>query len=135
VSALIDSAIAQARLIAAGYRPDRYEVLRTVATSDGQGGSTTVESVVEAGGCILTAGNLRPEELTIAARSEAQAPYVARNMPHQSGVTARDVVRIAGRRFEVAGVLRTSATSANRNSKRTTARRSTANTSIGVSPS
>jgi len=111
VSGIIADAVAQGRVIAAGFRPDPYEVLRTVATPDGQGGSTEVESVVEAGGCLLTAGGTRPEEVAFAERAGAQAPFVARNMPHQSGVTARDVLRIAGRRFEVVGVLRTGATS------------------------
>ena len=112
MSGIIADAVAQGRVIAADFRPDPYEVLRTVATSDGQGGATDAESVVEAGGCLLTAGGTRPEEVTSAERAGAQAPYVARNMPHQSGVTARDVLRIAGRRFEVIGVARTGATRA-----------------------
>ena len=112
MSGIIASAVAQGRIIAAGFRPDPYEVLRTVATPDGQGGSTEVEAVVEAGGCLLTPGGTRPEELAIAERASAQAPYVVRNMPHQSGVTAHDVLRIAGRRFEVFGVLRAGATRA-----------------------
>lgn len=110
MSGLIASVVAIGRDIAADYRPDAYQILRTVSTPDDGGGRTEVEAVVEAGGCVLTAGATRPEERAEAARVEATAPIVVRNMPHTTGLVASDTLLVNGtRRLEVLGILRAEA--------------------------
>ena len=89
-----------------GNTTDTYDLLRSVSTADGEGGSTAAEGVVESGGCFLVAGATRPEEAAVASRVQASSPYVVRAMPYNSGVTAQDIIAIGGRRFEVLGVLR-----------------------------
>lgn len=103
---VIASAVAIGRQVAAQYRPDTYAVLRTVETDDGEGGSTPDTATVEVGGCVLTAGAIRPDERAIADQAGSTTPYVARNLRHDTLLTARDVIRIGDRDFDVLGVLR-----------------------------
>ena len=97
------------RRLAAEYRFDAYTVVRTVNADDGEGGGTPTEGVVEAGSCNLTAGATRPEERAVADQAQSTAPYVLRNLPWNTILAASDTVQVAGRTFEVLGVLRTEA--------------------------
>lgn len=99
-------AVAIGKRLVADAATDAYDILRAVSTDDGEGGSTAVESVAESGRCILTAGATRPEERAIADQQGSTVPYVVRALRWDSVITAQDVVRINGRRFEVLGVLR-----------------------------
>lgn len=101
--------VANARLIAADYRFDSYQIVRGVNTPDDAGGWTTVEGVVESGTCILTAGATRPDERVVADRAQSAAPYVLRNLPHSTILTASDTVVVGGRTFQVLGVLKAEA--------------------------
>ncbi len=110
MSALIASVVALGRGIAADYRPDTYQLLRPVLVADDAGGWTETEGVVESGGCILTAGNTRPEERAMAEKISAIAPIIVRNMPYTTTLTAADTLLINGtRRLNVLGVLRAEA--------------------------
>lgn len=114
MSGIVREIAAALRPVAAEFRAggDAYEVLAVAATGDEAGGWTEAESVVEAGTCILVAGNLRPEERVIAERQGAVAPYALRALPWDTTLTERRIVRVAGRRFEVLGVLRAEAANA-----------------------
>jgi hypothetical protein len=101
--------VENARRLAADYRFDTYAVVRTLSTSDSAGGGTDTPGVVESGGCVLTAGATRPDERAIADRAQSSSPYVLRNLPWNTILTARDTVVVSGRTFEVLGVLRTGA--------------------------
>lgn len=101
--------VAQARAIAADYRCDAYTVMRPQYADDGAGGHDPTYGQVEAGLCLLTAGATRPDERVIADRAGSQAPYVLRNLPHDTALAASDRVVIGGRTFEVLGVLRAEA--------------------------
>lgn len=101
--------IAQGRRIAADFRFDTYEVRRTTGVDDGEGGETPTTTTVESGGCVLTAGATRPEERAIADQAGSTTPYVVRNLPYNTALTAEDEVRINGRVFAVLGVLRSEA--------------------------
>lgn len=99
-------AVAIGKQIVADAATDAYDLLRTTTVDDGEGGGTDTEAVAESGYCILTAGATRPEEKSLADQRGATVPYVLRLLPWDSTITAADVVRIAGRRFEVLGVLK-----------------------------
>lgn len=113
LGATILKVVEQAKPIAASARTDAYEILRgTNRVADDSGGYTETPAVAEAGYCNLTAGAVRPEERQIADRAGSQSPYVARNMPAESIVTAQDTIRfggVGGRVFEVIGVAQTEA--------------------------
>jgi hypothetical protein len=110
MSAVISQAVAIGRQVAAQYRPDVYEVRRTTTVDDGEGGETPTTITVESGGCVLTAGATRPAEIAIADQAGSTTPYVARNLPYNTVLTAEDELRINGRIFQVLGVLRAEAT-------------------------
>jgi head-tail adaptor len=110
MSAVIQQAVAIGRQVAAQYRPDTYEVRRTVETDDGEGGSTPVTTTVESGGCVLTAGVIRPAEQAVASAAGATVAYTVRNLPYTTVLTAEDELRISGRTFQVLGVLRSEVT-------------------------
>lgn len=110
MSALIASVVALGRVEAAKYRADTYQILRLTTVPDDAGGWTETEGVVESGGCILTAGNTRPEERALAEKISAIAPIIVRNMPHMTTLIAADTLLINGtRRLNVLGVLRAEA--------------------------
>lgn len=102
--------IETARRLAGDYRFDTYQVVRGVRTPDDAGGWNEEPGVVESGGCVLTAGATRPDERAIAERAQSSTPYVLRNLPHNTILAASDTVIVAGRTFEILGVLRTEAT-------------------------
>lgn len=106
MSAVIAQAVAIGRQVAAQFRVDTYDVIRPARTPDDAGGWTETPGVVESGGCVLTAGATRPDERAIAERSQSASPYVIRNIRHDTILKASDTVKIAGRTFEILGVLR-----------------------------
>lgn len=110
MSAVIAQAVAIGRQVAAQYRPDTYEVRRTRVVDDGEGGETPTTTTVESGGCVLTAGAIRPDERAIADAAGSTVPYTVRNLPHNTILTAEDELLINGRTFQVLGVLRAEAT-------------------------
>jgi hypothetical protein len=111
MSGVIGQAVAIGRQVTAQYRPDTYQIVRgTVAIPDSAGGYTATPAVVESGGCVLTAGAIRPAEQAIADRAGATVTYTVRNMPHDTTLLASDTLTINGRTFEVLGVLRGEAT-------------------------
>jgi hypothetical protein len=111
--ALFDLAgiVATGRTIAAQAREgaDTYQVIRPVRTPDDAGGWTEVPGVVEGGQCFLVAGATRPEEKAIADRAQSTTPYVLRDLPYNTTLTAADTVAIGGRTFQILGVLRNEA--------------------------
>lgn len=84
---------------------DSYALVRDTATSDDAGGTTVVEATVESGGCDLTAGLTRPDERDVAARTQAATPYVI-TLPYATAAVASDRLVVAGRTFEILGVLK-----------------------------
>lgn len=106
MSAVISQAVAIGRQVAAQYRSDTYSVVRVVRTPDDAGGWTETPGVVESGQCVLTAGATRPEEKAIADQAQSVTPYVLRNLPDDTSLTADDTVTIGGRTFQILGVLR-----------------------------
>lgn len=110
---VLANAVAVGRRILAdptiGARADTYDIRRAVATSDGAGGSTEVVSTVESGGCLLTAGARQPTEQAIVDQAGSTVPYIVRNIRHDTVLTAKDELLIAGRTFLVLGVLKNEA--------------------------
>lgn len=114
MSGFVRELVAALRPVAAEFRrgADTYEVLTVAPTGDGAGGWTVAEAVAESGECILVAGNLRPEERIFAERLGAVTPYVLRDLPWDTTLASDHIVRVAGRRFAVLGVLRNEAANA-----------------------
>lgn len=112
MSSLITRAIAIGRTQATKYRPDTYEVIEYTNVADDAGGWVPSGAVVESGGCVLVAGNLRPDERVFADRAEAVIPYALRNMPYNSAIQPEHDVMVGGRTFKVLGVLRNEAANA-----------------------
>lgn len=117
MSGFVRELVAELRPLAAEFRRgvDAYAVLTITPTGDETGGWDEAEAVRESGECILVAGNLRPEERVIAERQGTITAYALRDLPWDTTLTARDVVRVGGedgRRFEVIGVLRNEAANA-----------------------
>lgn len=107
MSGVIATAVAIGRQVAAQYRVDAYQVVRgTTRVADDAGGWVETPAVVEAGTCVLTAGATRPDERAVADRAQSATPYVLRNLPWNTILAASDTVLVAGRTFEVLGVLR-----------------------------
>lgn len=109
MSSVISQAVAIGRRVAADYRIDAYQVVRATRTPDNEGGWTEAPAVVESGTAVLTAGATRPDERALADKVQAVTPYVLRNMPYTTTITASDTVTVNGRTFEVIGVLRAEA--------------------------
>lgn len=84
---------------------DAYALVRDTATSDSEGGTTVIEATVEAGGCDLRAGLTRPDERAVADQTQATTPYVI-TLPYATSAVATDRLMVAGRTFEILGVLK-----------------------------
>jgi hypothetical protein len=84
---------------------DSYELIGTTSTADDAGGSSSVEGVIEAGPCSVTAGLAQPDERAAGDRLTSAAPYTI-ELPYATQATARHVLIADGRRFEIIDVLR-----------------------------
>lgn len=98
-----------AATIAGNLHAGRYELLRTVEVSDGQGGFTEAETVVETGRCALEQMNVQGADRQRWSIEQAIGSYVA-ELPITSIVQATDQVRITvanrgneARTFDITG--------------------------------
>lgn len=82
-----------AATIAENLHAGRYELLRTVEVSDGEGGFTDATTVVESGRCLLDPANVQGVDRQRWTIEQAVGPYVA-ELPISSIVQATDQVRI-----------------------------------------
>lgn len=93
-----------APIIAEQFHADEYEIVRVERVSDGYGGWTETETVVEAGRCFLdTSGAGR--EVVGGSVVEAISPYTA-ELPYDSAVSETDTLVINGRPFDITSVVR-----------------------------
>src|SRR5690606_10668339 len=93
-----------APIIAEQFHADEYELVRVERVSDGYGGWTETETVVESGRCFLdTSGAGR--EVVGGSVVEAISPYTA-ELPYDSAVSETDTLVINGRPFDITSVVR-----------------------------
>jgi len=106
VSALLFTAaeVAQARTDATMAMPDSCAIQRGARTRDGAGGSTTATATVATVPC-----RLRPagggDERTIADALQWVVAYTV-SLPWGTGLIPTDTLLIAGRTFQIGGVLK-----------------------------
>lgn len=93
-----------APIIAEQFHADEYEIVRVERVSDGYGGWTETETVIESGRCFLdTSGAGR--EVVGGSVVEAISPYTA-ELPYDSAVSETDTLVINGRPFSITSVVR-----------------------------
>ena len=93
-------------ILADAFHPDNYMIVRKTRVSDGSGGSTDVEVVVESGKCALDV----KEQFGM--REGAEGPQTMSvtsylvEMPISTVLHAADLIYINSRKFDVIGVNR-----------------------------
>lgn len=85
--------------------PDTCDVIRAALVRDDQGGATATYAPVESGvPCRVAPAGLTPDEREMAARLGGAVTWTL-TVPVDTDISAADRVDVAGRVFEVAGVL------------------------------
>lgn len=83
--------------------PDTCDVIRSVAVSDGRGGTTTTETVVAEYRCALDVAGITGQEGLAGSVETVTRPYEI-TLPYGADVTEADTIGVGDRRFAIENV-------------------------------